>query len=62
MFNAMGTQWRVGQGGRTGLDYNALLPVLRMHGIPRAQWPDLFESIRVLEGAALDTMMEQRND
>jgi hypothetical protein len=62
VFISMDTQWRVGTGGAIGLDYNALPAVLRMSRVPRTDWPDVFECIRVLEGAALKTMMEQRKN
>jgi len=55
----MGTQWRVGMGGPVGLDYAALPVVLRMNGIPRTEWPTVFEDIRVMENAALKTMSEE---
>lgn len=55
----MDTQWRVGMGGPVGLDYGALSFVLRMSGVPRAAWPDMFEDLRVLENAALKVMSEE---
>lgn len=56
MFNALGTQWRIGMGGATGLDYNAVPVVLRLQGVPRSDWPQLFDDLRVMEGAALQAM------
>jgi hypothetical protein len=50
----MGTQWRVGAGGATGLDYGVLPVVLRLSGVPRAEWPDVFDGLRIMEEAALD--------
>ncbi len=55
-FIAMGTQWRAGPGGAYGLDYSVLPQVLRLTHIPRPAWADVFESIRVLEDAALAEM------
>lgn len=55
-FAQMGTQWRVGMGGPVGLDYSPLPFVLRMNGVPRADWPEVFESVRVMENAALTAM------
>lgn len=52
----MSTQWRVGMAGATGLDYGALPEVLRMSGIARGEWPDIFEGIRIMEDAALELM------
>lgn len=56
VFDAMGTQWRVGEMGAVGLDYGVLPAVIRLQGIPRSEWADLFESIRILEGEALSVM------
>lgn len=50
----MGTQWRVGMAGLIGLDYSALPAVLRLSGVPRSEWAELFEDLQVLEGAALE--------
>lgn len=58
VFSALGTQWRIGMGGATGLDYNAVPTVLRLQGVPRAEWPQLFEDLRVMESAALQAMRE----
>lgn len=60
VFIAMSTQWRTGMAGATGLDYGALPAVLRLTAVPRAQWPEVFESIRVLEDAALEVMRRKR--
>jgi hypothetical protein len=61
-FISMGTQWRTAgmSGLPIGLDYAALPAVLRMSAIPRAQWPEIFDSIRVMEDAALQTMQRLR--
>jgi hypothetical protein len=59
-FVAMSTQWRVGMSGATGLDYTALPGVLRLTGIPRADWPGVFDGIRVMEDTALETMRKQK--
>jgi Phage related hypothetical protein (DUF1799) len=59
-FISLTTQWRVGFAGATGLDYGALIPVFRMTKIPRADWSDIFESIRVLEDATLVLMRRKK--
>ena len=59
LFVSLGTQWRVSFGGAYGLDYGVLPQVLRMSGVPRKEWPDLFESLRILEDAALEEMRKQ---
>lgn len=55
----MSTQWRVGMNGAAGLDYNVLPAVLRMQSIPRKDWPDTFECVRILEAEAMKVMGEQ---
>jgi len=60
VFVAMTTQWRTGFGGATGLDYNVLPSVFRLTGIPRKEWPDTFECVRVMEAEAMHVMAEQR--
>lgn len=59
LFSALRTQWRVGMAGATGLDYNAVPTVLRLQGVPRADWPQLFEDLRVMESAALQAMRQE---
>jgi hypothetical protein len=58
VFGAMQTQWRTGMAGATGLDYGALPAVMRLMGVPRADWPDTFDALRVLEDEALTTFRE----
>lgn len=59
-FIAMSTQWRVGAMGATGLDYCALPAVLRLIGVPRADWPDAMDGLRIMEAEALKIMGERR--
>ena len=59
VFSKMATQWRTGFSGATGLDYGALPTVLRLAGVPRADWPALFDDIRVMERGALHLMREK---
>lgn len=60
VFVALSTQWRVGMNGATGLDYGVVPMVLRLQQIPRPDWPDTFDALRVLEGEALSVMSEAR--
>lgn len=55
VFLDLSSQWRrAGMAGvRTGLDYTAIPAVLALRGIPKKQWPVLFDDIRVMEGAVL---------
>lgn len=59
VFSKLTTQWRAGFSGAIGLDYGALPTVFRLTGIPRADWPALFEDIRVMERGALHLMREE---
>lgn len=56
----MSTQWRVGMAGATGLDYGALPHVMRLSGVPRKNWPDVFDGVRIMEDAALETMRKAK--
>lgn len=58
VFVAMSTQWRTGMSGPTGLDYSAVPTVMRMQQVPRQDWPDAFDALRVLEAEALAVMNE----
>lgn len=56
VFIACSTQWRSSGFGASGLDYSVLPNVFRMMDIPRKDWAELFEDIRVMEDAALTQM------
>lgn len=56
LFTRLGTQWRIGMGGATGLDYTAVSAVLTRQRLPPAEEDALFEDIRVMESAALAAM------
>lgn len=60
VFIAMGTQWRIGANGATGLDYGPLQGVMRLMGVPRKDWPAVFDDLRVIEGAAIEHIHEKR--
>lgn len=56
-FISLGTQWRIAPNGRAyGLDYAAIPTVLRLNGVARAEWQDVFQSIQVMEAAYLETI------
>ncbi|WP_231891738.1 MULTISPECIES: DUF1799 domain-containing protein [Achromobacter] len=59
VFEAMGSQWRFGFAGPTGLDYGALTGVMRILRVPPDDEIDVFDAVRVMEGAAL-TMMNRK--
>jgi Phage related hypothetical protein (DUF1799) len=56
VFMCMGTQWRTGMAGATGLDYSALNEVWNRLDVPLSRRDDVFQDIRVMENEALKTM------
>lgn len=61
VFVDMMTQWRSAGFGATGLDYSALPIVLRMNGVAEDQESSVFQDVRVMEDAALNIMLQQRD-
>ena len=62
LFNTIGTQWRVGMGGATGLDYAAVYPLLDRAAKDPQEWDEMFSDIQVMEGAALKQMSDNSAD
>jgi len=60
LFNALGTQWRTGAGGATGLDYTSIRDVASYIGIKKRQIPELFPDLQVMEAEALAVMAEAK--
>lgn len=60
VFFAMGTQWRSGAAGPTGLDYSAMPAVMELTGIKKQQRPEVFAGLRVMEGEVLRAWGEGR--
>ncbi|MEE1869084.1 DUF1799 domain-containing protein [Pseudomonas sp. 119P] len=58
LFEALGTQWRLGQGGPSGLDYTAIPTTASMLGIKRRDLDDIFPDLRIMEHEALAVMAE----
>lgn len=58
VFCKMSTQWRHGFGGPTGLIYSELETILRLVGleVTAEEQRELFEGVRTMERAALDTL------
>ena len=54
------TQWRVGMGGATGLDYAGVQAAMQLMGIARRERGELFALVRAMEGAALDEWERRR--
>lgn len=59
LFNDMCTQWNVGPGGYTGLRYETLPVLFRLHGIVRKDQRGVFSRLRVLERAALEHLRSE---
>ena len=51
------TQWRIGMGGATGLDYTAVLASLRTLRLGREKSDQVFADVRIMEAAALEAIM-----
>lgn len=62
VFEAMGSQWRAGMAGATGLDYAVLPVVMDMVGVDKDSRTEVFSSVRIMENAALEQMAENRDD
>ena len=60
VFDKVRHQWNVGPSGPTALNYQSVESALRMMGIPRKQWPDLFDDIQVLEAGALSEIHKSK--
>lgn len=60
LFSALGTQWRVGMAGATGLDYTVLPAVMDLQDIAPEHRRERFEEIRTMERAALKAMADKR--
>lgn len=59
VFMSMGTQWRIGMNGATGLDYSALPFVLRALNVKRKYWSEFLDDIRLMESVALKEMRKE---
>lgn len=56
LFARLGTQWRTGFAGPTGLDYTAVLALMRAQRVGRDEFEDFFAGVQAMERAALDQM------
>lgn len=59
LFSQIGTQWRCGQNGAYGLDYNVLYRKMDRMGLTPQEYDDLEADIRILEDAALEEMRKK---
>lgn len=58
LFEALGTQWRLGPGGPSGLDYAAIPGTAKMIGLNRRELSESFNDLRVMENEAMAVMAE----
>lgn len=58
LFEALGTQWRLGPGGPSGLDYAAIPGTAKMIGLKHRELSEAFKDLRVMENEALTVMAE----
>lgn len=59
VFLDLGTQWRTGMNGITGLDYGAIPFVMDIRGVPPEARQDTFAGVKVMERAVLELRLEQ---
>ena len=59
VFAALQTQWRIGMGGPTGLDYAAVPVVMELYEVPAKDRRQVFDDIRVMESEALKVFSEK---
>lgn len=56
LFCQMQTQWRVGMGGATGLDYGVMFHKMDRMGLELSDYEELEADVRIMEYSALETM------
>lgn len=59
LFAQLQTQWRIGMGGATGLDYNTLYHKMDRMKLEPDEYDELEDDIRTMEFAALRAMSER---
>jgi len=59
-FMQLRTQWLVGVGGPTGLNYVPLFALMDRLGVQGEAWDDFLSDVQVLEAAALDQIDKNR--
>lgn len=59
LFDAIGSQWRVGPSGPYGLDYNVLYRKMDRMGLTPERYDELEDQIQIMEDAALEEMRKE---
>jgi hypothetical protein len=62
VMDSMGTQWRTGACGATGLDYGVLPCVMRLIGVPAKDRPGVFYDVRIMEAEAIAVICERSSE
>lgn len=57
-FISLRTQWRVGMNGATGLDYNVLPMIFRLHRIPSKAQRKVLSGLQIMEAETLEVLRE----
>lgn len=60
IFSFLGTQWRVGMSGATGLDYNVVYRKMDRLSLAPEEYDALERDIQIMESAALSKMHESK--
>lgn len=60
VFSNIGSQWRIGMNGPSGLDYNVLAEIWRRLKVPFADRDHIFQDIRLMESSALEQMKDNQ--
>ena len=56
LFTTINTQWRIGMGGPTGLDYNVLFSCMERMQLSPEAFDQIFADVRVIEIEALSIL------
>jgi hypothetical protein len=59
VFYRLRTQWQVGMNGAVGLRLEAAPLALELEGVPRAQWPEVLDSVQAMEHETLRLWREK---
>ena len=59
VFQSASTQWRTGMGGPTGMDYNVMPWLMKVHGVEDEV--TALSDLKVMEAAALKVMHKQQS-
>lgn len=59
VFRTLSTQWRIAPSGhRYGLDYAVIPVTLRLIGVAKKHWGELFSALQIMEAEFLEALSE----